>query len=123
MNAFFKHALSRLGKLLVAVALIVTASGFTAAPARAQDDASIAGTVLDASGAAIEAVTIRITNVETGKQRELQTDDAGRFHALSLTVGRYDLAAEKSGFRSEKRAGITLVVGQREELDLTLFVG
>ena len=70
MNALFKNALSKPGKLLVAVALIVTASGFTAALARAQDDASIAGTVRDASGAVIEAVTTRITNVETGKQGE-----------------------------------------------------
>ena len=89
----------------------------------AQDSASIAGVVRDASGAGIEEATVRIRNTETGTQRELATDDVGRFHAPCLAVGTYELSAEKSGFRPERKSGITLLLGQRGEFTLTLQVG
>ena len=91
--------------------------------AHGQTDASLAGTVRDLTGAGIAGATIHIESIETGKQRELQTDDAGRFRALALAVGQYDLTVDKAGFRSEHRTGLVLVVGQHEELDLRLKVG
>ena len=89
----------------------------------AQGEASIQGTVSDSSGGTVPGVTIRIKNLETGSQRNLLTDEAGRFDAAALPVGRYEVRAEKNGFRSEVRAGISVVVGQRETLDLVLQVG
>jgi hypothetical protein len=38
-------------------------------------------------------------------------------------MGRYEVVVDKAGFRTEKRSWIALVVGQREELRLTLQVG
>lgn len=89
----------------------------------AQDDASIAGVVRDASGAGIQGARLRIKNLETGTERNLQTDESGRFHALSLPVGRYEIAVDKAGFRTQRETGIVLVVGQRVELELTLQLG
>jgi Carboxypeptidase regulatory-like domain len=94
-----------------------------AVPARAQADASISGIVRDASGAGIDGAMVVIKNTETGSERELQTDSSGRFHAPSLAVGSYELIVDKPGFRSERRFGVVLVVGQHEELALTLQVG
>ena len=113
----------RLVTLFLLLAGIFSLESLVARPAQAQSDASLAGTVRDISGAAIPAASIHIESLETGNQRELLTDDAGRFRALSLAVGQYDLTADKAGFRSERRTGIVLVVGQQEELDLTLKVG
>lgn len=90
---------------------------------RAQDDASISGIVRDPTGEAVPDAVVRIKNLETATQRELQTDPSGRFHAPSLTVGRYEVSVEKAGFRPVRRGGITLVVGQHEELNLTLSLG
>jgi len=104
--------------------LLAAAAGiFSASPLQAQEDASLAGTIQDASGAAIAGATIRVASLETGTPRELLTDNAGRFRALALPVGRYQLTADKSGFQTEKRTGILLVVGQHQELELTLKVG
>ena len=89
----------------------------------AQGDASIQGTVTDTSGGAVPAVAIHIKNLETGAERNLVTDEAGRFDAASLPVGRYEVRAEKPGFRSEVKTGISVVVGQREIADLVLQVG
>jgi len=111
----------RLGRilLLLVTAFILGATG--ARPACAQD-ASLAGTVRDVTGAAIAGATVHIESLETGKQRELHTDDAGRFTAAALAVGQYDLTVDKAGFRGERRTGLVLVVGEHGELDLTLQV-
>jgi hypothetical protein len=89
----------------------------------AQGDASIQGTVSDSSGGAVPGVAIRIKNVETGAERNQVTDEAGRYNAASLPAGRYQLRAERTGFRSEDKTGISLVLGLRETVDLVLQVG
>lgn len=89
----------------------------------AQGDASLWGSVTDATGAGISDASVTIRNLETGTQRTLVTDDAGRFSAPALSVGHYEIVASKNGFRVDRRASITLVIGQREELDLKLQVG
>ena len=111
----------RLGAGSILLLFTVT---FVSLSARAQKtDASLSGIVQDATGAGIQGATISIKNLETGTQREIETDSDGRYHAPSLAVGRYELTADKTGFRTEHRTGITLVVGQQAEVDLTLRVG
>jgi hypothetical protein len=89
----------------------------------AQGEAFILGVVSDSSGGAIPGVAIRIKNLETGAERNQVTDEAGRYEAAALPVGRYEVRAEKAGFRSEEKTGISLVLGQRESVDLVLQVG
>jgi len=107
--------------LLFVTASILAATG--AFPAHGQTDASLAGTIRDVTGAGIAGATVHIESIETGTQRELHTDDTGRFSALAFAVGQYDLTVEKAGFRSEYKTGLVLAVGQHEELDLILKVG
>src|SRR5260370_19835896 len=88
-----------------------------------QGDAAIQGAVSGSSGGGVPGVAIRIKNVETGAERNLVTDEAGRYSAAALPAGRYEVRAEKAGFRSEDKTGISLVLGQRETTDLVLQVG
>jgi hypothetical protein len=90
---------------------------------RAQGEASIGGTVTDATGAVIPGASIKVRNSETGAIRSLQTDAAGRYEAPLLAVGSYEVTAEKDGFQTTSRTGISLIVGQRASVDLTLLVG
>ena len=85
--------------------------------------ASISGTVKDGTGAAIPAADVTIRNLETGAERKVATDDAGRYAAFSVAIGKYDVSAEKEGFASERKTGIDLVVGQTVNVDLVLAVG
>jgi hypothetical protein len=89
----------------------------------AQGDASIQGIVTDPSGGAIQGVSIQIKNVETGAIRNLITDETGRYDAASLPVGRYVVRAEKPGFRSEEKTGISVALGQSETVNVLLQVG
>jgi len=121
MNSF-RIAVPLSQRILLFAAVLAMTCVQAPRPAQAQDDASIAGIVRDATGAGIEAATVHVRNLENGVQRDVHSDPAGRFHALSLTVGSYEVRADKPGFRTERRTGIVLVVGQREELDLTLQI-
>ncbi len=89
----------------------------------AQGDASLWGSVTDTSGAGIPDAAVTIRNLETGTQRALVTDEAGRFDAPALAVGHYEIVASKAGFQVDRRTSISLVIGQREELNLKLQVG
>jgi hypothetical protein len=85
--------------------------------------ASISGVVRDASGAGLPNVALTIRNLETGAHRNLFSDEAGRYATPSITVGPYEVRAEKEGFSSQVKTGINLVVGQSATVDLTLPVG
>jgi hypothetical protein len=89
----------------------------------AQPVASISGTITDASGAVLAGASVAVKNLETGSQRTVAADEAGRYDAESLAVGQYQVRAEAAGFRPEIKTGIALVVGQHAEVNLTLQVG
>jgi hypothetical protein len=85
--------------------------------------ASIIGAVQDASGASLPDATVTIRNLETGQTRSVVSDGDGNYSALSLPVGQYEIRAEKPGFTSAIRAGITLVVGQQAVVKMQVDVG
>jgi hypothetical protein len=85
--------------------------------------ASIVGTVTDPSGSPLPAAAVVVRNLENGALRKLISDDAGRYAALSLPVGNYEVTGSKEGFRSTSKTGIALVVGEKAEVALELAVG
>jgi hypothetical protein len=89
----------------------------------AQVTAAISGKVEDATGAAVGGATVTVRNPETGSTRIVTSDEAGFYRVLSLPVGQQEVRAEKPGFRTALRTGITLVVGQEAVVDLRLDVG
>ena len=111
------------GSVLFPGFLTLTLSAGLAIGSFAQAEASIEGTVSDSSGGAVPGVAIRIKSVETGAERSLVTDEAGRYNAAALPVGGYQVRAEKIGFESAEKTGISLVLGRRETVDLVLQVG
>src|SRR5260370_804655 len=105
-------------KFFVYGLFVIFLGALLASSGRAQAAASLWGFVSDDSGAGIAGAEVKITNLETGAERSLVTDEAGRFNAPSLVVGRYEITASKTGFRADARTAVTLVVGQRQELNL-----
>jgi hypothetical protein len=115
---FYPNRMFLLGSLLFAVWFISFAT-----ISYGQGEASIQGIVSDTSGGAIPGATVKVKSLETGAERTLLTDEAGRYDAVSLPVGRYEVRAEKTGFRGQDKTGIALGLGQRETVDLLLQVG
>jgi hypothetical protein len=93
--------------------------------ARAQEvTGSIAGTVRDASGAAVANATITIT--DTDKKlvvRTLRTDSSGAYAAPLLPVGNYEVAVEAPNFKKYVQSRIKLDVNQRLTIDAPLEAG
>src|SRR5437762_11877058 len=108
------------GRVFVAGLLMMFLVALLASPGQAQAEASLWGFVSDTSGAGIAGAAVKITNVETGAERSLMTDDAGRLNAPSLVVGRYEITASKTGFQMGARTAVRMVVGQRAALNLPL---
>jgi hypothetical protein len=88
---------------------------------------SIAGTVLDETGAVMPGVAIVITNKATGAQRRVTSDARGAYEVPSLFAGEYEIRAEAKGFRTlvrsaEVQTGITtnaelrMVIGATTEV-------
>lgn len=84
--------------------------------------ATLSGTILDSSGAAVPNVNVAIKNTGTGIVRTTVTNDAGFYSAANLQPGVYEVNVSAAGFGSQS-ATITLTVGAQEALPFSLKVG
>ncbi len=93
-----------------------------AAPVNAQvGAANIGGIVKDDSGAVLPGATVTVTNTATGRAQTLVTSGDGKYRAVALQPGPYEIAAELQGFGTVRRS-VVLVVGAEASLDLALGV-
>jgi hypothetical protein len=100
--------------------------GLSPARAYAQSQAtngSIEGKIVDASGAVLPGVTVTITNVDTGVERVVVTNENGLYRAPLLPLGAYKVAAELQGFKRFEDTGVTLSVGETAVVNATMTVG
>lgn len=84
---------------------------------------SISGVVQDETGAVVPGASITVRNVETGISRTLMTGPEGRYQALNLNPGSYEVAGQSAGFQTEIRSGITLTIGRAAVVNFTMRVG
>src|SRR5260221_797679 len=102
------------------VALVVLGLG----AALAQDSrGTIAGRVADAHDAGIPGARVTISNVETGVDTVLETNDRGAYMAPLLIPGNYRISAERQGFRRFSRTGVTVGVNDNLQIDVRLEGG
>lgn len=85
--------------------------------------ASISGTVMDTSGAAIVGATVTATNVETGVAATQQTNAQGFYSFQSLPLGKYTVDVEQKGFKAYRQTGLVLDVNAALVVDVALQVG
>ncbi len=115
--------LAKLWRLSMAVLLGAILFGFSAPVMGQAVNATLLGTVTDASGAAVSNAKVTITETNTGITHTSQTNDSGNYVFPDLPPGRYTVIAEQSGFKRESRAGIDVIVNSTERVDLVLQPG
>src|SRR5438874_5207832 len=86
-------------------------------------NATLGGTVSDASGALIPGVTVTATNTQTGIVTTVLTNETGAYQFPSLQTGAYKVTAELPGFQTQAYNDVTLGVSQQVRLNFTLQVG
>ena len=98
--------------------------GFLFVPCtRAQDNATINGTVQDSTGAVISSAQVTLTNPSTGQVRTVSSNDAGAYRFANVGVGRYTLSASSTGFEAYTKTDIVVNVAQTLEENVVLAVG
>ncbi|MCW5977910.1 MAG: carboxypeptidase regulatory-like domain-containing protein [Bryobacteraceae bacterium] len=101
------------------IALFCAAAGLNAQTTTAM----LRGTVFDPTMAPVPQAEVKAANSATGFTRSVATNDAGDYVIADLPYGNYTVSVTKEGFQQLHRSGITLNVGQRLTLDLSLVVG
>ena len=85
--------------------------------------ASITGTVMDPTGAAVVGATVTAKSVERGLSYTSVTNESGIYRIAQLPVGSYELKVEKPGFASVAYAAFVLTLNQVARIDVALKVG
>src|SRR5580704_2053525 len=91
--------------------------------ARAGVGGSISGTVTDSSGAVVAKASVTVTNMDTGVQQAVTTDDKGFYSFLDLPVGHYALLVLSKGFKPYTRTNVVIDVNSVLSINATLEVG
>jgi hypothetical protein len=104
---------------LISIFLLASLAVFGQADA---NKGQIVGTVYDANQAVVPNAAVRIKNLDTGLARELWSNDLGRFRAVALDPGRYEVVAESAGFAPATLSGLVLNVGSTVDASITLQV-
>ena len=87
------------------------------------DNGSLVGSIHDASGAVIPNAQVTATNTATGIVNKTTSSASGDYEFPSLRVGVYSVHAEASGFSAAAAENISVSVGGRTRIDLSLTVG
>src|SRR5439155_7466890 len=86
-------------------------------------NATLGGTVSDASGARIPGVSVTATNIATGIVTTVVSNESGAYQFASLQTGTYKVNAELPGFRAQTYNDVALGLSQQVRLNFTLQVG
>jgi hypothetical protein len=83
----------------------------------------ISGTVQDPAGMPVVAAHVIAREQSTDAHFEVMSDAGGAYHLLGLPPGEYLLQVNHPSFRSYRRTGMTLRLGDHVELNLQLTLG
>jgi len=113
----------RSSKWVVRLCVLACLVVFTGAAFGQFDTGSFVGTVHDSTGAVVAGANVVVTSNQTGSAVTRVTNSSGEWEAPSLKTGTYNVEISLSGFASTAAREITLSVGARQRIDLTLKVG
>src|SRR3989441_4593298 len=107
------------GFLLLCVLLLGSANLFGQATA----SATLEGTILDKTQAAVVGATVTLKNKETGATRTTSSNDIGSYRFDLLPGGIYQLKVNMRGFSVASAENVQALVGQTTTLNFTLSLG
>jgi hypothetical protein len=90
--------------------------------AQARVTADLQGSVFDESGAALAGASVSVTSSETNLRRTTQSDTKGHYAVMALAPGKYQIAAELTGFAAQTRDAVVLQLGQTATIDFKLGI-
>jgi len=85
--------------------------------------AALSGAITDSSGAAVGGAEINASNLDTGIQRSVKSDSAGKYVLSQLPPGAFRIEVKMRGFKNVRRPRVELPIGVTTILDIQLEVG
>ena len=90
----------------------------------AQNTGVISGVITDTTHASVPNANVTIVNADTGVTVwRGQTNESGVYRAPELSVGRYNIKVEFTGFEVASVNGVNLAMDQRASINVTLQPG
>ncbi len=86
------------------------------------DTGRIAGTITDATNAALQSATVTVKNEKTGQIRKVKANEQGAYIVTQLGPSSYAITAEATGMAPAEHTGIILQVGQERTLNIAMQV-
>jgi Carboxypeptidase regulatory-like domain len=86
-------------------------------------NATLLGTITDASGATVAGVKVTVTETATGTVHESVTNDSGNYTLPDLPPGTYSVTAEAKGFKKDTHQNVDLLVNTSTRVDVDLVPG
>lgn len=111
------------GTMLMALLAMVLCFSTTHAYGQAAGTASLAGSVVDATGAVIPGGAVTLTETATGVKRSAVSDANGLFTFPNVPVGTYSLSVTMNGFQTYTQTHIVLEVGSNISVNVKMTVG
>jgi hypothetical protein len=87
------------------------------------ENGSMVGTIRDSSGAAVANASVTITETSTGIVSKTKTNSTGDYDLPDVKIGVYMVSVTAPGFSSAVAKEISVSVGGRPRIDLSLKVG
>ncbi len=108
----------RMYRFVLPILLILSAAGTASA-----QTAQVTGIVTDTASAAVPNAEVIVTNIGTGINRKVVTNEEGTYTIPFLRPDIYRITVRATGFGPVTREGVSLSVEQVARLDFTLQVG
>ena len=83
----------------------------------------VTGTIIDASGAAIQGATVTATNEATNVKTAAAANGEGTYRFTNLPVGSYTITAAAKGFTSSALSNVAIDLNKTVTANLTLPIG
>jgi hypothetical protein len=111
-------------KRMLAASLVLIAIFSCATGTQAQSNqGSLAGHVVDSTGAVIPHAQILARDIDTGITTTSESEDGGSFRFPALPLGTYDVSVSVAGFKTAHYSKVVIQVNSISILEITLQVG
>jgi len=85
--------------------------------------AELFGTIQDPTNLPIPGAKVEAEYQNTQIRYTVRSNERGEYHALGLPAGTYTVSVEAPGFRTLRRSGLTLRIGDQTQLNMKLQLG
>ena len=83
---------------------------------------TLVGDIVDASGARLPGVAVKVLNQQTGVPRDTITNELGSYRFNGLTPADYTITAELTGFKTLERKNVNVPISSTITVNFTMEV-